>query len=215
MSDSHFYDRISINRQREKFMKRIIFAILGFIITTQVMGAISPVDLKLQKAQKEYEQRQIKCTDDKPLYVNGSCIACDEYKNWTNVAGILGCEKCENSSGVGSDCVINCPDDRPVLLSNGACVPCNYKQTEAPIFDVRKGQDKCKECPNDKPVLLREGSCMTCEQVLKKYKVLFRQDVLSGWEECSFDKKYQQNTKSNKILKQTSNKSRKVMGREL
>lgn len=196
-------------------MKKIIFILLGFIITTQAMGAISPVDQKLRKAQKEYEQRKIKCTDDRPLYVNGSCIACDEYKNWNDVTGILGCEKCKNSSNLGWGCTINCPDDRPVLLSNGACVPCDYKQTKAPIFDIIQGRDKCTKCSSDKPVMLRTGSCMSCEQVLKEYKVLSRKDILSGWDECSFDKKYKQNTKSNKKIKQTPKNFRKVKGSKL
>ena len=188
-------------------MKKIIFILSALIIATQAMGEISPVDQKLRKAQKEYEQRKIKCTDDKPLYVDGSCIACDEYKNWNDVTGILGCEKCKNSSSVGGHCTINCPEERPVLLSNGACVPCNYKQTKAPIFDVIQGRDKCTKCPNDKPVMLRTGNWMACEQVLKEHKVLFRKDVLSGWDECSFDKKYKQNIKSSKNIKQTSEKS--------
>lgn len=100
-------------------MKKFFLIILGLIITTPAFTAISPLDRKIQKDQKEYNPKQIKCPENKPLFVNGACMACNEYKNWNEVAGILGCEKCENSNSCfGNHCCLNCPKESPVLLSN-------------------------------------------------------------------------------------------------
>ena len=158
-------------------MKKLFLVILGLIIITPLFAAISPLDRKIQKAQIEYNQKQMKCPDDKPLFVNGACMACNEYKNWNDVAGILGCEKCKNSNSCfGNHCCLNCPSDRPVLLSNGSCVPCNYKSTNGPRYDVIKGQEKCYiKCPKEKPLLMTNGKCASCN--VKDYNV-------SGCEKC-------------------------------
>lgn len=47
----------------------------------------------LKNASNE-ESKTKNCPDDKPLYVDGECMPCNEYKNWDNVKNVLGYEKC-------------------------------------------------------------------------------------------------------------------------
>ena len=97
-----------------------------------------------------------KCPEDKPLYVDGECIACDEFNNWDKVSGVPGCEKCPNVVINSEDdkygnCRFKCPDDRPLLLDKfqkgGACVPCDYNG-EHPFNLERNIDDGCERCPN-------------------------------------------------------------------
>lgn len=164
-------------------MKKFFLVLLGLCITTQVCGAaVSPLYKKSQKAKQEYEQSQIKCTDDKPLFVNGGCVACDEYDNWNDVVAIIGAEKCKNSfKCFGGYYCLNCPDDKPVLLSNGSCVPCGYKPISGPIYDVVRGCERCagyvklgtgcyKQCPDDKPVNTGD-KCESCDAEVVGYAI--------------------------------------------
>ncbi|MBO4708102.1 MAG: hypothetical protein J5594_06090 [Elusimicrobiaceae bacterium] len=81
------------------------------------------------------------CPDDKPLYFEGKCIACNEYKNWDNVKNVLGCEKCSNKIMEGNNCYLNnCPDDKPLIHYQGSCYPCSAKS-----ITIISGHDKCTE----------------------------------------------------------------------
>lgn len=95
-----------------------------------------------------------KCTDDKPLiiwgsgvYVNnepvGGCKTCD-----ADGVGIYGCEKCPNRTIIDGKCYQKCPDDKPLLLSDGYCKTCDFNKVGRGAFKFSKIISGCEKCPN-------------------------------------------------------------------
>ncbi len=107
----------------------------------------------------EYTQSWIKpknCPDDKPLYVNGECMACNEYKNLKNIKNVFGCEKCPNKIIKGNSCYLNCPDDKPLIIDGhkeGRCMPCDTPSNflTATSSTVISGYERCTEQKNTPP----------------------------------------------------------------
>ena len=92
------------------------------------------------------------CPDDKPLYFEGKCLACNEYKNWDNVKNISLCEKCPNKVKKDESCYLNCPDDKPLILDDGRCMPCDTYSFLASLgYTVISGYEKCTEQKNTPP----------------------------------------------------------------
>lgn len=134
-----------------------------------------------------------KCSEDKPLYVNGECISCDSYTRQVTAKELPGCDKCKNFVKHDKRCFL-CPDDAPLILeqlSGGhmirQCAPCDSK--DIAIAGCEKCENRISvhgrcflKCSEDKPLLTIKGRCITCEE---KSKLISGQEwVIFGQEKC-------------------------------
>lgn len=92
----------------------------------------------------------ISVMDDKPV-TNSRCEPCD-----TELVGIDGCAKCPNRQIIDGKCYKKCPDNKPLLTSNGSCITCDAKETinkGIGIPEMRvtiiSGQEKCSPSLNN------------------------------------------------------------------
>lgn len=93
------------------------------------------------------------------------CGMCEKCQGGTCVAA------CSAQRCVNGHCEI-CPDDQPILGSDGACHSCD-EPGELPLIDEadcglcpnRVNENGCRlPCPADKPIRGSDGSCYPCEE---------------------------------------------------
>ena len=108
---------------------------------------------------------RIRCSDDRPLRMpNGDCLSCYEQPVGRIVEG---CEKCPNIENsrctrqkitikpidvkpLNIDTNTKCGDDKPILTSDGQCLPCYYDKKLTGAAFVVSG---CERCLNRKVII--------------------------------------------------------------
>ncbi len=109
----------------------------------------------------------LRCPDDRPmLSSNGICYSCDD-KDYMMPYIIDGCEKCPNIENsrctrqkitikpidvkpLNIDTNTKCGDDKPILTSDGQCLPCYYDKKLTGAAFVVSG---CERCLNRKVII--------------------------------------------------------------
>ena len=97
-------------------MKKIILAFLVFELSLPVMADILLSPTEEAQLKQEYEEGQLKCPKDKPLYDGTNCYSCDEPKNLVGKYLAGECEKlCPNRYKryeCGTRCILKNPPDK-------------------------------------------------------------------------------------------------------
>ena len=125
------------------------------------------------------------CPQDKPLMYDERCFSCMESKNLQISEDE--CNKCPNRKYIYSqqwkhgECVLPCPQDKPLKRWDGKCFSCNEAKTisvetwcnfdidcnvcpNRTIIHAAGGNSpSVPNCPADKPLMDAHGICYSCD----------------------------------------------------
>jgi hypothetical protein len=137
------------------------------------------------REQTEISANNNQCSPQAPLFNNGKCFSCNETKNLPISEDE--CRKCSNRKYIYSkqwnhgECVLPCPDDKPLKRWDGKCFSCDEKKVvsletwcnfdincdvcpnRTIIYGVGGNIPSILNCPTDKPLMDAHGTCYSCE----------------------------------------------------